>query len=76
MSPPKRKRVLRKRHGYGCPKADFPDLWCNCPGGPLLIETWLPVTDKRRDAVAAALAERWEALPKDAVERIAREVGL
>lgn len=35
-----------------------------------------PDRDERRDKVAAALAERWEALPADAAERIAREVGL
>ncbi|UAW08028.1 hypothetical protein [Myxococcus phage Mx4 ts27htf-1hrm-1] len=41
-------------------------------------EVGLPVsvTDPRRDAVAAALAVKWEALPADAVERIAKEVGL
>lgn len=73
---PKRKVLIEYHNTFDCPRSVSPDLWCRCVGGPVLTETWLPVTDKRRDAVAAALAVKWEALPADAVERIAKEVGL
>ena len=36
-------------------------------------ETGLPLSDARRNAIAAALAARWESLSPESLERIARE---